>query len=102
MGLSKNCLQIICIFDKMDERLTKKIVEEVFEKAKTKSASHSKYALSKQVELESRLSYRTLERVHNKFITKTGDLDYAPNSDSIDQFCMYLGYQDYADYIAEK
>ena len=102
MGLSKSCLHIICIFDKMDERLTKKIVEEVFEKAKTKSASHSKHALSKQIELESRLSYKTLERTHNKFITKTRDLDYAPNSDSIDEFCIYLGYQDYADYVSKK
>ena len=100
--MSKNGLQIICIFEKMDERLTKKIVEEVFNKAKTKSASHSRYALSKQVESESRLSYRTLERAHNKFITETRDKEYTPNADSIDECCRYLGYQDYADYVSKK
>ena len=86
----------------MDEGLIKKIVEEVFEKAKTKSASHSRYALSKEVESESKLSYKTVERSYNKYISKINDEDYTPNADSVDQFCVYLGYRDYADYVAQN
>ncbi len=86
----------------MDEGLIKKIVVEVFKKAKTKSASHSRYALSKEVESESRLSHKTVERSYNKYISKINNEDYTPNADSVDQFCVYIGYRDYADYVAQN
>ena len=82
----------------MEEFYVKKITEEVFKKAKDKSASHKKYALAKEVEAATGLSYRTIERTYDKFIRRK-DEDYNPSSNTIEEFCVYLGYQDYAEYV---
>ncbi|MCC4212024.1 hypothetical protein [Leeuwenhoekiella parthenopeia] len=82
----------------MEEFYVKKITEEVFKKAKDKSASHKKYALAKEVEAATGLSYRTIERTYDRYIRRK-DEDYNPSSNTIEEFCVYLGYQDYAEYV---
>jgi len=82
----------------MEEFYLKKITEEVFEKARNKSASHSNYALSKEVEATTTLSYRTVERAFDKYINGRGKGN-KPIANTIEEFCRYLGYRDYAEYV---
>lgn len=82
----------------MEEFYLKKITKEVFEKAQNKSASHSNYALSKEVEATTTLSYRTVERAFDKYINGRSKGN-KPIANTIEEFCRYLGYRDYAEYV---
>lgn len=82
----------------MEEFYLKKITKEVFEKARNKSASHTNYALSKEVEATTTLSYRTVERAFDKYINGRGKGN-KPIANTIEEFCRYLGYRNYAEYV---
>ena len=82
----------------MDEKIVKKIVVEVFEKAKKEHASHSKFALSNHISNETVLSARTLERAYDRYINQKKKYGI-PQAESIDLFCKYLGYEDFRDFI---
>lgn len=81
----------------MDEKTIAQIVEKVFEKAKKEHASHSRYALSNHISDKTNLSSKTLERAYDRYIDKKSKHG-APNAESIDLLCTYLGYNDYEDW----
>ena len=86
----------------MNHEQIKKIVQEVFEKAKKGSVSHSKYALAKQVVKEiHHLNPKTLERAYSRYIEKNNTIS-VPNPDTVRFFCKYLGYRDYEEYMRKK
>ena len=85
----------------MDEQIIKKLAEEVFEIAKKKSASHATYALAKPIESETALSSKTIERFYNRYISETKKKGKHDET-TLSILCKYIGYQDYADYVAEN
>ncbi len=84
----------------MDEKRIEEIVLRVFEKAKKEHASHSRFALSKHIGEHSDLSSKTLERAYDRYIKKDKSKG-APQAESVDLLCKYLGREGYADYIRE-
>ncbi|MGO4912888.1 hypothetical protein [Leeuwenhoekiella sp. W20_SRS_FM14] len=92
---------IICIFEEMEEDLLAKIVKEAFDKAGTESVSKARYALAKQIEIESNLSSKTIERAHKRYIEKDFNCSEL-QADSVDKLCKYLGYKNYAAYVDYK
>ena len=92
------CLFKIDIFKVMDEKIVRRIVGEIFIKAKKEHASHSKYALSNHISNETNLSARTLERAYDRYINQK--IKYGiPQAESIDLLCKYLGYQNFREYV---
>lgn len=86
----------------MNHEQIERIVRQVFEKAKKGSVSHSKYALAKQVVKEiNNLNSKTLERAYTRYIEKK-DTVSAPNPDTVDFFCKYIGYRNYEEYMNKK
>lgn len=86
----------------MNHEQIERIVQEVFEKAKKGSVSHSKYALAKQIVKEiSALNPKTLERAYSRYIEKN-DAASIPNPETVRFFCIYIGYKDYEDYISKN
>jgi len=86
----------------MNQKQIERIVRQVFEKAKRRSVSHSKYALAKQVVKEiSSLNSKTLERAYTKYIEKK-DTVSTPNPDTVDFLCKYIGYRNYEEYMSKK
>lgn len=86
----------------MNHKQIERIVRLVFEKAKSGSVSHSKYALAKQVVKEiSSLNSKTLERAYTKYIEKK-DTVSTPNPDTVDFFCKYIGYSNYEEYMSKN
>jgi|GEM_PF-765395 len=81
----------------MNHQIIKNIIEDVFEKAKNDSPSHSVNALTNFIEEHSKLSYKTLERAHKKYIDDE-ETTWSPNGASVSNFCKFLGYDDYKDY----
>jgi tetratricopeptide (TPR) repeat protein len=89
----------------MEERIVKKIVILVFEKAKTETFIHNKGSLSKQIAdsinkdtgIKERISKRTITRLYDTYLQ--GDCDIIPRKATIDILIQYLGYQDYKDYL---
>ena len=85
-------------FNTMDEKRIEEIVLKVFEKAKKEHASHTRFALSNHISEHSDLSSKTLERAYDRYINKQRKHG-APHADSVNLFCLYLGYENYADYL---
>lgn len=85
----------------MDEKQIERIVRKVFEKAKKEHASHSRFALSNHVSYHSDLSSKTLERAYDRYINKKKKYG-APQAESVELFCKYLGFEDYADYVKKN
>ncbi len=90
----------------MEEKKVAEIVQKVFDKAKTKSVSHTKHALSNEVanvisEEYSYISPRTLERAFSKYLEKKKNIS-PPKAESINLYCRYLGYKDYKNYVEEN
>ncbi|RXG18369.1 hypothetical protein DSM03_1011051 [Leeuwenhoekiella aestuarii] len=85
----------------MDEFYIEKITEEVFEKARNRSASHKKYALAKEVEAATDLSYRTVERAYDKYIRRRAKGNM-PTANTVEEFCKYLDYKDYAEFVEKN
>ncbi len=81
----------------MDEKRIEQIVLKVFEKAKKEHASHTRFALSNHISEHSDLSSKTLERAYDRYINKQKKFG-APHADSVNLFCVYLGYDNYADF----
>ncbi|MEP0266030.1 hypothetical protein [Dokdonia sp.] len=83
----------------MNHKQIERIVQEVFEKAKKGSVSHSKYALAKQVVKEiGDLNAKTLERAYARYIKKNDTIS-TPNPDTVNFLCKYIGYDDYQNYV---
>lgn len=76
------------------------IVNEAFEKVRQTSSSHKKSALSNNIEEQSdpRISYKTAERAHRKYIDEV-DMDWSLSPSSLDNFCKFIGYVSYKDYV---
>jgi len=85
----------------MDHEIVSKIVFEVFEKAKESCASHTKYALSLQIQEETELSYQTAQRAYSKYISRES-IRWEIGADSLDILCKYLEYLNYADYFRKN
>ncbi len=82
----------------MEDTRIEEIVCKVFEKAKHKCASHSKYALSKHISVETNLSSKTLERAYDRYINKRKKHG-SPHPENVDILCGYLEFEDYQNYV---
>lgn len=87
----------------MDDNRIEEIVWKVFEKANEKSVSKAKSALANQIanEITEKYKYihpKTLERAYDRYINKNKKQGI-PQGESIELFCQYLGFKNYADYI---
>ncbi|MBM1105031.1 hypothetical protein JQC67_02655 [Aurantibacter crassamenti] len=82
----------------MDDNRIKQIVQSAFEKAKNKSASHRKYALARQISSDINLSSKTIERAYDKYVNNKEYINPL-QAESIDEFCRYLEYENYAEYV---
>lgn len=80
----------------MKSNRIEEIVRKVYEKAENNCASQSKYALSKHVENHTDLSYRTIQRAFDRYINNLDEGE--PSAVTIDIFCNYLGFENYADF----
>lgn len=85
----------------MEDKRIENLVREVFKMAEGETASHTRYALAKHIEGKIKLSSKTLERAHDRYITKT-NLNNQLQSDSIDLMCNYLGYDNFTHYAQGK
>ncbi|MEM1336878.1 MAG: hypothetical protein AAGF96_03965 [Bacteroidota bacterium] len=88
----------------MEEKRVAVIVRKVYETAIGNCVSHKYNALANYVEKEvfenhkKNISYRTVERAFTRYID--GNLEIGPpQPESVDLFCKFLGYRDYADYV---
>lgn len=85
----------------MEDKRIQNLVREVFKKAEQETVSHTRYALAVHISTKTNLSPKTLERAHNKYVTRT-NIDYKLQADSINLLCGYLGYEDFAHYLQRK
>lgn len=87
----------------MDHHIIGQIVKDSFEKAKTTSPKHSINALAHGIEEQSdpRISYKTSVRAYKRYLKQDKTIG-APAADSINSFCIYLGYKDYQDYVLKN
>jgi len=89
----------------MNHHIIKKIVAEVFTKVKPISNSQTQHALSKEIEVSShpkhRISYKTAARAHQKYIEHKKGIG-KPTDDTLDNFCVFLDYDNYKDYLKKN
>lgn len=76
------------------------LVQEVFEKAKQETVSHTRFVLARHIAEKTNLSSKTLERAYDKYVKKT-NANYQLQEDSIDLLCNYLGFESFADYAKQ-
>ncbi|WP_040248027.1 hypothetical protein [Psychroserpens mesophilus] len=80
----------------------KQIVEQMFDKIKLTSTTDSITGWTNEIELQSdpknRISYKTAERAHKKYIENDDSIGKFKKQ-SIDNFCKFIGYEDYKDYL---
>ncbi|MUH36925.1 hypothetical protein D9O36_13815 [Zobellia amurskyensis] len=85
----------------MKEAIIKEIVEKVFQKAIAECPKHSKYALSNYIADSTSISSRTLERLHDKYLSNKGVVG-EQNEHTINDLCKYLNFDSYADYVKQN
>ncbi|MCK8480929.1 hypothetical protein [Psychroserpens algicola] len=87
----------------MDHHIIKQIVKEVFEKAKGGSPSHTPTALSNYIDdqTDNEIKARTARRAHKRYI-KNDNNTGAPIPETVNNFCKFLGYEDYKDYVEKN
>ncbi len=85
----------------MNEAILEEIVGKVFDKAKAECPVHSRNALCLYVSDCASLSYKTLERLYDKYISKKGRVG-KQNEHTINTLCIYLNYASYADYVKKN
>ena len=83
--------------------MVRKIVKEVFKKAKEEYAATTKTTLSKYIaekideKFNINISERTLIRSYDKYILEKKEIG-SITAENVDLLCKYLGYADYSDY----
>jgi len=85
--------------------MIEKIIREAFKKAEKECVSKAKNALAKHIaeEIEKRFTYvineRTLVRAYDKYVLSNEEDDSPPSQETVNAFCIYLGYENYKDYV---
>jgi len=87
----------------MEYQIIKKIVADIFNEAKKRCPSNAHTTLSNHIESESnpRISNKTAIRAYKKYIDSE-EMDWSPSPESIKNFCKYIGYTSYGDYVKSK
>ncbi|MCX2681770.1 hypothetical protein OOZ15_17585 [Galbibacter sp. EGI 63066] len=86
------------------EKWIQKLIEDLFEKAKTNSRETKPYGLAKYLSehvQSARIEEKTFIRYHGGYITKT-KRRRKPVKSTRDAFSVYLGYKDFDDFIKEN
>lgn len=85
--------------------MVEKIIREAFKKAENECVSKAKNAWAKHIaeEIEKRFTYvineRTLVRAYDKYVLSNEEDDSPPSQETVNSFCIYLGYENYKDYV---
>lgn len=90
----------------MKNQIIKEIIELAFAKAKEVIANPKKRSICEEIsralqqEYDISITYRTIERVHDKYVLARGKGQ--PSNETINYLCIYLGYKDYSDFIKKR
>lgn len=88
--------------------MVEKIIQEAFKKAERECASKAKNALAKHISEEIEKSFgfiineRTLVRAYDKYVLSKEDDESPPSRETVNAFCVYLGYKNYKDYVDDN
>ncbi len=88
--------------------MVKEIVQEAFKKAAKECVSKAKNTLAKHISSEIEesngfiINYKTLVRAYDTYIGADSGSVIQPSSETVNAFCLYLGYENYKDYINAK
>lgn len=85
----------------MNEVIINEIVQKVFAKAKTECAIHTNNALNNHIDNSTAISYKTAERLCQKYIDKKENIG-KQSEHTINVLCQYLGYESFADYFKQN
>ncbi|SDS57157.1 hypothetical protein SAMN05192545_1639 [Maribacter dokdonensis] len=85
----------------MNEEMINEIVQKVFAKAKTECAIHTNNALNNHIENSTAISYKTAERLCQKYIDKKDNIG-KQSEHTINVLCQYLGYESFSDYVKQN
>jgi hypothetical protein len=85
----------------MNEVIINEIVQKVFAKAKTECAIHTNNALNNHIDSSTAISYKTAERLCQKYIDKKENIG-KQSEHTINVLCQYLGYESFADYVKQN
>ncbi|WP_282050232.1 hypothetical protein [Maribacter aquivivus] len=85
----------------MNEVIINEIVQKVFAKAKTECAIHTNNALNNHIDSSTAISYKTAERLCQKYIDKKENIG-KQSEHTINVLCQYLGYKSFADYVKQN
>lgn len=85
----------------MNEVIINEIVQKVFAKAKTECAIHTNNALNNHIDSSTAISYKTAERLCQKYIDKKENIG-KQSEYTINVLCQYLGYESFADYVKQN
>ena len=77
------------------------IVQKVFAKAKTECAIHTNNALNNHIDNSTAISYKTAERLSQKYIDKKENVG-KQTEHTINALCQYLNFDSYADYVKQN
>lgn len=82
----------------MKREIIKDIVEQVFVKAKAECAGDTKNALCNHISKSMDISYKTLERLYDKYFEDRGNVG-KQSEHTINELCHYLNFDSYSDYV---
>ena len=85
----------------MKRVIIKDIVEKVFVKAKVDCAGDTKNALCNHISQSIDISYKTLERLYDKYFEEKGNVG-KQSEHTINQLCLYLNFDSYSDYVKQN